>query len=240
MEGRAEYYLDCAKSGKDPFAGMVSGVQPTFKDRWPASALQIRAAEGRLRSTRCGLTCTGRRLPACYWDGQARLECAATNDGMIHISRPADSIGMGEIAILDTLPCEKALFSHEDRVVVEQAGAGGFHFATFLPDASRPLFTHGRQQLQRAGRQQRLRCLHVAGESCNLPFLLWDTPGDGHCKANHAFADALRANALKFPGCYPNLELTDRKAAYGVIDRKLQDEGWAWMNKQVRNRYRNK
>ena len=63
----------------------------------------------------------------------------------------------------------------------------------------------------------------------NLPFLIWDTPGDGHYKANHAFADELRQRAEKFPGFYPNLELTDPKGGHGIIDRKLQDEGWAWM-----------
>src|SRR5262249_40415425 len=77
----------------------------------------------------------------------------------------------------------------------------------------------------------------LADNLCNLPFLLWDTPGDGHYKANHAFADELRERARKFPGSYPNLELTHPKGGHGIIDRKLQDEGWTWMAGQVRDCY---
>jgi hypothetical protein len=77
----------------------------------------------------------------------------------------------------------------------------------------------------------------LADNLSNLPFLIWDTPGDGHYKANHFFADELRQRTKKFTGFYPHLELTDPKGGHGIIDRKLQEEGWTWMAKQVRNRY---
>ena len=168
---------------------------------------------------------------------------SATDDGAIHIS-PAgrQHIGMGEVAILDAIADAKKHYAiDDDRIVIGGAswgGTGGFHFAAFLPDhfAAAYSLTGGGNYNVPVG-NGRFDAYLLPDNLGNLPFLLWDTPGDGHYQANHAFADALRQRAEKFPGFYPNLELTDPKGGHGVIDRKLQDEGWAWMYKQVRNRY---
>ena len=165
----------------------------------------------------------------------------ATSDGAIHIT-PAgrQHIGMGERAILDAIADAKKHYSIDDnRVIIGGAswgGTGGFHFGTFLPDhfAAAHSLTGGGNYNLPVGNGA-FDAYMLPDNLANLPFLLWDTPGDGHYKANHAFADALRQRAEKYPGFYSNLELTDPKGGHGIIDRKLQDDGWAWMTKQVRN-----
>ena len=74
---------------------------------------------------------------------------------------------------------------------------------------------------------------YLLGESlCNTAFCIWDTPGDGHFRPNRAFAQGLRELAKRYPGYYPNVELTDPKGGHGIIDRKLQIEGREWLKKQ--------
>jgi pimeloyl-ACP methyl ester carboxylesterase len=246
----AEYYLDCARAAKDPFAGMMSGVRPVRsgidgqlllykftlpKDYDPAKKYPLRVE----------LHAGGGFTWLAYWvmgkpDNSPR---GAATDGAIHIS-PAgrQHIGMGEVAILDAIADARKHYAiDEDRIIIGGAswgGTGGFHFATFLPDrfAAAYSLTGGGNYNLPVG-NGRFDAYMLPDNLCNLPFLLWDTPGDGHYQANHAFADALRQRAQRFPGYYPNLELTDPKGSHGIIDRKLQEEGWAWMHKQARNRY---
>jgi pimeloyl-ACP methyl ester carboxylesterase len=149
---------------------------------------------------------------------------------------------MGEIAILDAIADARKHYAvNDDRVIIGGAswgGTGGFHFAAYLPDrfAAAYSLTGGGNYNVPVG-NGRFDAYMLPDNLCNLPFLIWDTPGDGHYKANHAFADALRERARKFPGYYPNLELTDPKGGHGIIDRKLQAEGWQWLYMQVRNRH---
>jgi hypothetical protein len=246
----AEYYLACARAGRDPFAGMTSGVRPVRskidgqlllykfrlpKDYDPAKKYPLRVE----------LHSGGGFTWLAYWvtgkpDDNPR---SASDDGTIHIS-PAgrQHIALGEIAILDAIADVQRRYSvDEDRIVIGGAswgGTGGFHFAAFLPDrfAAAYSLTGGGNYNVPVG-NGRFDAYMLPDNLANLPFLLWDTPGDGHYRANHAFADALRERAEKFPGNYPNLELTDPAGGHGRIDRTLQDEGRAWLSKQVRNRY---
>jgi hypothetical protein len=167
----------------------------------------------------------------------------ASTDGAVHIT-PAgrQHVGMGELAVLDGIADSQKHYAIDaDRLIIGGAswgGTGGFHFGTLLPDhfAAAYSLTGGGNYAVPVG-NGRFDAYILGDNLCNLPFLLWDTPGDGHYKANHAFADGLRERAKTYPGFYPNLELTDPKGGHGIIDRKLQDEGWAWMARQVRNRY---
>lgn len=246
----AEYYLACAKAGRDPFAGMIGGVRPLrspidgqlllYKFRLPKNY-----DPAKKYPLRVDLHSGGGFTWLAYWvtgkpDDNPR---SATDDGAIHIS-PAgrQHVGMGEIAILDAISDVQKHYSiDDDRIIIGGAswgGTGGFHFAAFLPDrfAAAYSLTGGGNYNVPVG-NGRFDAYMLPDNLSNLPFLLWDTPGDGHYRANHAFAAALREREKKFPGFYPNLELTDPEGGHGRIDRKLQDDGWAWLNKQVRSRY---
>jgi hypothetical protein len=246
----AAYFLECAKSGKDAFAGTVHGTRPFRskidgqlllyhytlpKDYDPAKkyplVVELHAGSG--------------FTWLAYWvmgkpDSTPR---SATNDGAIHI-RPAgrQHVGMGEPDILTAIAdAQKNLPADVDRVLIGGAswgGTGGFHFGTLLPDhfAAAWSLTGGGNYAVPVG-NGRFDAYLLGDNLAALPFLIWDTPGDGHWKANHAFADGLRERAAKYPGSYPHLELTDPRGGHGIIDRKLLDEGRAWMLKQVRNRY---
>jgi hypothetical protein len=246
----AEYFLACANSGTDPFAGMTSGVRPVrskidgqlllYKFRLPKDY-----DPKKQYPLRVDLHAGGGFTWLAYWvtgkpDNNPR---SATDDGAIHIS-PAgrQHIGMGEIAVLDAIADAKKHYNiDDDRIIIGGAswgGTGGFHFAAFLPDhfAAAYSLTGGGNYNVPVG-NGRFDAYLLPDNFGNLSFLIWDTPGDGHYQANHAFADALRQRAEKFPGFYPNLEITDPKGGHGIIDRKLQEEGWAWMYQQARNRY---
>jgi hypothetical protein len=246
----AAYYLDCARAGKDPFAGAVKGVRP-FRSRIDGQLLlyQYTLPAGydpaKKYPLRVELHAGGGFTWLAYWvTGKPSSDArGASADGVIHIS-PAgrQHVGMGEPDILTALAdAKKQLAVDEDRVLIGGAswgGTGGFHFATLLPDhfAGAWSLTGGGNYSVPVG-NGRFDAYLMGDNLCALPFLIWDTPGDGHYKANHAFADGLRERAMKYPGSYPHLELTDPKGGHGIIDRKLQDEGWAWLTRQVRDRY---
>ena len=246
----ARYYLDCARAGKDPFAGMVNGVRP-IRSKIDGQLLLYHFTlpadydPAKKYPLRIDLHAGGGFMWLAYWvtgkpDDSPR---SASKDGAIHIN-PAgrQHIGMGEVAILDAIAdVQKHYAVDPDRLIIGGAsygGTGGFHFGTLLPDrfAAAYSLTGGGNYAVPVG-NGRFDAYMLGDNLCALPFLLWDTPGDGHYKPNHAFADGLRERAMKYDGSYPNLELTDPKGGHGIIDRKLQDEGWAWMAKQTRNSY---
>lgn len=246
----AAYFLDHAKAGTDAFAGMVSGVRP-FRSRIDGQILLYKFSlpkdydSTKKYPLRIDLHAGAGFMWLGYWViGQPSNDPrTASDDDAIHIS-PAgrQHVGMGEVAILEAIADVKKHYSvDDDRLVIGGAswgGTGGFHFATLLPDhfAAAHSLTGGGNYAVPVG-NGRFDAYLLGDNLCNLPFLIWDTPGDGHFKANHAFADGLRERAAKYPGFYPHLELTDPKGGHGIIDRKLLDEGKAWMSKQVRNRY---
>ena len=119
---------------------------------------------------------------------------SATSDAAIHLS-PAgrQHVGMGEVATLDAINDAKKHYAIDDnRIVIGGAswgGTGGFHFATFLPE--------------------RFAAYLLPDNQGNLPFLLWDTPGDGHYQASHAYRTLLRRAGFRqsmsnAANCYDN------------------------------------
>ena len=195
----AEYYLDCAKAGKDPFAGMTSGERP-FRSRIDGQLLLYKFKlpkdydPGKKYPLRVDLHSGGGFSWLAYWvTGKPDNSPRSATDGRF-ISPRGGNIGMGEVAILDAIadagnitPSTTTASSSGARL----GGTGGFHFATFLPDrfAAAYSLTGGGNYNVPAG-NGRFDAYMLPDNLCNLPFLLWDTPGDGHYQANHAFADA--------------------------------------------------
>ena len=245
-----EYYLDCAKTGKDPFQGMVKGVRP-FRTRTDGQLLiyilQLPKAYDPTKKYPLAVDLHfggGFSWLAGWVDGKPSAdERQASNDGAIHIS-PAGRQhgGTGERAVLDAIDDARRHYAvDEDRIRIGGAsygGSGGYHFAAFFPD----LFA-GAWSLTGGGNygyvpNNGLWDAYMLGDNlCSVGWLTWDTPGDGHYKANRAFADGLCERAAKHPGFYPNLELTDPKGAHGIIKKDLLAQGNAWLAKQVRNRW---
>ncbi len=246
----AEYFLECAKKNVDPFAGMTHGVR-TFRSRMDGQLLLYHVTlpkdydATKKYPLRVNLHSGGGFTWLAYWvkgkpDTNLR---AASTDGAIHMTPVGrQHIGIGEVAILEAIGhVQKHYAVDPDRIVIGGAswgGTGGFHFGTFLPDrfAAAHTLTGGGNYNVPVG-NGRYDAYMLADNLANLPFVIWDSPGDGHFKANHAFADGLRRRAAKHSGFYPHLELTDPKGGHGIIERKLQDEGWAWISRQVRNPY---
>lgn len=247
----AAHFLEAAKAGNDAFAGMTSGTRP-FRSRIDHQLLLYKITlpkdydpARKKYPLRVNLHAGGGFSWLAYWvtgkpDTTPR---GASSDGAIHIS-PAgrQHVGMGEVAILEAIADVKKNYAVEDdRVTIGGAswgGTGGFHFATFLPDhfsAAHSLTGGGNYNLPVGN--GRFDAYMLSDNLAGLPFLIWDTPGDGHFKANHAFAEELRQHAKDHPGSYPHLELTDPKGGHGIIDKKLREEGEQWLASQVRNRY---
>jgi pimeloyl-ACP methyl ester carboxylesterase len=246
----AVHFLAAANSGVDPFAGMTSGVRP-FRSKIDNQLLLYKIAlpkdynPAQKYPLRIELHAGGGFSWLAYWvSGKPDMNPrAASSDGAIHIS-PAgrQHVGMGEVAILEAIADVQKNYSVDaDRITIGGAswgGTGGFHFATFLPDrfaAAHSLTGGGNYNLPIGN--GRYDAYMLSENLANLPFLIWDTPVDGHYKANHAFADDLRDFAAHFKGFYPHLELTDPKGGHGIIDKKLRDEGEAWLNQQTRQPY---
>jgi hypothetical protein len=246
----AEHFLAALREGKDPFAGMTEGTRP-FRSKIDGQLLLYQFTlpadydPAKKYPLRIELHSGAGFTWLAYWvkgkpDASPR---SAAQDGAIHIS-PAgrQHVGLGEIAILEAIADAKRHYSvDEDRVTIGGAsygGTGGFHFGTLLPDhfAAAHSLTGGGNYAVPVG-NGRFDAYLLGDNLANLPFLIWDTPGDGHYRANHAFADGLGERAAKHPGHYPHLELTDPKGGHGVIDRALLAAGRKWLGEQVRNRY---
>jgi len=245
------YYLDCAKSGKDPFEGMTSGIRPLRskidgqilfyvfklpKDYDPKKKYPVDIG----LHAGAGLIWRGD-----WMDGKPGNNPAqASAEERIYISPCGRGNncygGMGEIAIIEAIDHLKKHYSvDENRIHIGGAsmgGTGGFRLCAFYPDvfAVGDSLTGGANYGVPVG-NGRFDGYLLGDNFANTGFCIWDTPGDGHYKANNAFAEGLRERARKYPGYYANIELTDPKGGHGNIDRKLQDEGREWLRKQVRN-----
>jgi hypothetical protein len=246
----AVYFLDCARAGKDPFAKTIAGTRP-FRSKIDGQLLlyQFRLPpdydSGKKYPLWIDLHAGGGFTWMESWvkGKPSNNPREASSDGAIHIS-PAgrQHVGMGEIAILDAIADATKHYSvDEDRLVIggwSWGGTGGFHFATLLPDHFAAAYsgTGGGNYNVPIG-NLRFDAYLLSDNLCGLPFWVCDTPGDGHYRANHAFADELRAAAGKYPGSYPNLEVTDPHGGHGKIEKTLQDQGWKWLAGQVRNRF---
>lgn len=246
-----EYYLECARTGKDPFEGMTSGIRPVLskidgqilfyvfklpRDYDPKKKYPVNVG---LHSG-AGLIWRGG-----WMDGRPSNDPRNANAAQeIYISPCGRGnncyAGMGEIAILEAIEHLKKHYAvDENRIYIGGAsmgGTGGFRLCGFHPDvfAAGSSLTGGANYSVPVG-NGRFDAYLLAENLCNTAFCIWDTPGDGHFKPNRAFAEGLRELAKKYPGYYPNLELTDPKGGHGIIDRKLQVEGREWLKKQVRN-----
>jgi hypothetical protein len=115
-------------------------------------------------------------------------------------------------------------------------GTGGFRLATLHPDvfaAAHSLTGGPHYSVPR--NDGRFDAMLLMDNLCNTAFCIWDAPREGHYGTNHAFADGLRERARAHAGHYPCLELTDPEGGHGIIDRKLQTEGWDWLRRQKRD-----
>lgn len=243
-------FLESAKAAHDPFAGMTNGVRP-FRSKIDGQLLLYQIAlprdydPGKKYPLRIHLHAGGGFTWLAYWvSGKPDVDPRrASSDGAIHVT-PAgrQHVGLGEVAILEAVADVAKNYSiDEDRLTIGGAswgGTGGFHFGTFLPDrfaAAHSLTGGGNYNLPVGN--GRFDAYLLSDNLANLPFLIWDTPGDGHYRANHAFAEELVRHARQHPGFYPSLELTDPRGGHGIIEKKLRDEGQAWLDKQVRQRF---
>lgn len=247
------FYLECARAGKDPFAGMTSGVRTcrspidgqllfyVFKlpaDYRPERRYPLDVA---LHSG-AGLT-----WQAGWIDGKPSAEPGrASKEPRIWISPCGRGnncyAGMGEVAVMDAIADVQRHYPVDtDRVTIGGAsmgGTGGFRLATLHPDvfAAAHSLTGGPAYGVPVG-NGRFDASLLVDNLCNTGMCIWDAPKEGHWKTNHAYAEGLRERAKAYPGFYPNLELTDPKGGHGIIDRRLQDEGREWIRQQERNRY---
>jgi pimeloyl-ACP methyl ester carboxylesterase len=246
-----DYYLACARSGTDPFKGMVSGVrtcrskvdgQLLFyvlrlpKDYDPARRYSLEV------SLHAGAGLTWR---AGWVDGKPSADPArAEKEPRIWMSPCGRGnncyAAMGEVAVMDALHDVKRHYAVDpDRVTIGGAsmgGTGGFRLAALHPDAFAAAYslTGGANYALPVG-DGRFDATLLVDNFCNTGMCIWDAPKEGWYKQNHAFAEGLRERARKFAGSYRHIELTDPAGGHGIIDRKLQAEGRDWLAQQVRN-----
>lgn len=246
-----DYYLACARSGTDPFKDMTSGVrtcrskidgQLLFyvfrlpKDYDPAKRYPLEV------SLHAGAGLTWR---AGWVDGKPSADPSrAEKEPRIWMSPCGRGnncyAAMGEVAVKDALSDIRRHYAVDpDRVTIGGAsmgGTGGFRLAALHPDAfaAAHSLTGGANYALPVG-DGRFDATLLIDNFCNTGMCIWDAPKEGWYQQNHAFADGLRERARKFDASYPHLELTDPSGGHGVIDRKLQAEGWDWLAKQVRN-----
>ena len=241
-EGMA-YYLKCAGSKIDPFEGKTSGIRtvrsPTDgqllfyvfrlpKDYDPSHRypLDVSLHAG------AGLTWRAGWVDGLPSDDPARAE----KSSKIWISPCGRGnncyAGMGESAVFDAIADVKRHYRvDEDRVVIGGAsmgGTGGFRLAALRPDvfAAAYSLTGGANYSVPVG-NGRFDATLLIDNFCNTGMCIWDAPKEGWYTQNHAFAEGLRERGQKHGG-YPHIELTDPNGTHGVIDPRLQDEGWAW------------
>jgi len=246
-----DHFLACAKIGRDPFQGATSGVRTVRspvdgqllfyvfrlpRDYDPAKRYPVDV------SLHSGAGLTWR---AGWIDGKPSTEPAkAAKDQRIWISPCGRGnncyAGMGEVAVMDAIRDLKRHYAvDEDRITIGGAsmgGTGGFRLATLHPDvfaAGHSLTGGPHYSVPR--NDGRFDAMLLMDNLCNTAFCIWDAPREGHYATNHAFAGGLRERGKSYPGYYSGLELTDPEGGHGIIDRKLQTEGWDWLRLQKRD-----
>ena len=250
MDGM-DYYFECAKAGRDPFAGMTDGIRcfPSPIDGqmlFYTFALPKSYDPAKRYPLRVALHAGGGLVWRATWikgkPGSSPKD--ASNGDFIQISpcgRGNNSYqGMGEIAVMDAIEDVKKHYSVDvDRVTVGGAsmgGTGGFTLSAHYPDAfsAAHSLTGGAAYGGPRG-NGRFDGYMLADNYAATPLCIWDATNEGHYKDNHAFSEEIRSLGAKYPDAYPFLEITDPKGGHGIIDKAFQNEGNAWIGQQVRD-----
>ena len=245
------YYLDCAKTNKDPFEGATAGMR-TVRSKMDGELLFYRFQlpkdydKSKRYPVDIHLHCSGALVWRATWvDGRPSTDPKNVNLGQnnqavwpnegIQISASGRGQGMyqgvAEAAVMEIVADIKKQFAvDEDRIVTggdSMGGVGGFRVGTLHPDqfsAFRSL--SGTQMIP----DKTYFSSNLLLENlCDIGTAFMDAGKDGFSKQTAVGIAELKSLQQKYPGCYPIHTVFDPEASHGGVSAPLCQETYKWM-----------